>query len=159
MMVTDHRDRESQEVARFGFVYVLKNDAMPGAVKIGQTERHPFVRAHELSQHTGVPSPFRVVCFWEVTDRIAAEQRIKAALADHQLNAAREFYSVWESEAERIIEEAIAEFIVCNSRRPPTAQSMVASSDEGMKSVGWSEPRLSKTCPVCGWRRSMCTCR
>ncbi len=153
MEMTENRNAQAPELARYGFIYVMKNDAMPNAVKIGQTERHPFIRALELSQHTGIPSPFRVVCFWEVTDRIAAEQRIKLALADHQLNAAREFYNLWQEDAETRIEKAIAEFIVCNARQPPRDPDVIARQERGR------DHPSSSTCPTCGWRRSMCTCR
>ena len=41
-----------------GYVYVLVNPSMEGYVKIGKTKRKPEVRVQELSQATGVPTPF-----------------------------------------------------------------------------------------------------
>ena len=41
-----------------GYVYLLTNEAMPGYVKIGFTERTVEERIEELSKPTGVPMPF-----------------------------------------------------------------------------------------------------
>lgn len=43
-----------------GFVYVMTNEAMPGIVKIGFTERTPHQRAIEMSAHEGLPAKMRV---------------------------------------------------------------------------------------------------
>lgn len=42
------------------FVYMLRNSAMPGLLKVGFTTGTPEVRAAELSAATGVPTPFQV---------------------------------------------------------------------------------------------------
>lgn len=44
-----------------GFVYIMRNPSMPHIVKIGFTTIDPHQRAKDLSSHTGVPTPFRVV--------------------------------------------------------------------------------------------------
>lgn len=43
-----------------GHIYILVNPSMEGLVKIGKTTRDPESRARELSQATGVPTPFYV---------------------------------------------------------------------------------------------------
>lgn len=46
-----------------GFVYVMSNEAMPGIVKVGFTERTPHQRALEMSAHEGLPAKMRVEYF------------------------------------------------------------------------------------------------
>ncbi len=48
----------SQEI---GWVYLMRNEAMPGLVKIGMTFDDPRERANQLSAPTSVPMPFEVV--------------------------------------------------------------------------------------------------
>lgn len=80
-------------MSSIGFVYVLANEHMPNVFKIGCTERSPHARAAELSNHTGVPSAFRVVCYIEVPDFQAVEKRIHAFGAQYRINPNREFFS------------------------------------------------------------------
>jgi hypothetical protein len=94
-----------------GFLYVLSNPQMPGLLKIGQSERHPAIRAQELSDHTGVPSTFRVVFYFDVMDRVVAEQRVHQALAERRVDPAREFFRVTESEAHSIVIAAVADLL------------------------------------------------
>ena len=56
-----------------GHIYVLVNPSMEGLVKIGKTTRDPDARAKEVSQATGVPTPFHVAFSVEVSDCHAAE--------------------------------------------------------------------------------------
>jgi hypothetical protein len=51
-----------------GHIYVLINPSIPGLVKIGKTTRDPESRAKELSQATGVATPFYVAFSIEVAD-------------------------------------------------------------------------------------------
>lgn len=81
-------------VKQFGFVYLLGNHCMPGIYKIGCTEKSPHLRAAQLSDHTGVPEPFHVICFIEVDDHQAVERGLHAALQDHRVSANREFFRV-----------------------------------------------------------------
>lgn len=46
----------------FGWVYIMRNPAMLGLVKIGFTMDDPWERANQLSSTTGVPQPFEVIC-------------------------------------------------------------------------------------------------
>lgn len=57
-----------------GYVYVLQNPAFPHLLKIGFTTRTPEERAEELSRHSGVPTPYRVV-FSEFFDAMRLNKR------------------------------------------------------------------------------------
>lgn len=76
----------------YGFVYMLCNIYMPDLVKIGCTERSPHLRAEELSKGTGIPAPFDVVCYIEVTDHQAVERRMHEWLKAHRVSENREFF-------------------------------------------------------------------
>ena len=45
-------------------VYILTNEAMPGLIKIGYTDKTIEKRMKELSRHSGVPLPF--TCYYAV---------------------------------------------------------------------------------------------
>ena len=76
----------------FGFIYILSNHSMPDLKKVGRTERHPEIRAAELSKHSGIPTEFNVVFYIEVYDMYAAENRIHSALSQFRCNNDREFF-------------------------------------------------------------------
>ncbi len=76
-----------------GFVYILTNEFMPGVFKIGCTERSPHKRAAELSAPTGVPAPFKVLCFIECEDFQKVERQIHGWMAEHRISNNREFFS------------------------------------------------------------------
>jgi hypothetical protein len=77
-----------------GFLYIMINDAMPNLVKVGMTTRSPWERAAELSQPTGVPSPFQVKRAFPVIDVEIAETRSHAILERQKRrhSADREFF-------------------------------------------------------------------
>ena len=75
-----------------GFVYVLSNKSMSGLLKIGISNRHPWVRAAELSRSSGIPTPFVVEAFYEVTDMAAAEKAAHEKFAESRESTNREFF-------------------------------------------------------------------
>ena len=77
-----------------GFVYVLTNESMPGLVKIGYTERTVEERIKELSQPTGVPTPFECFFAVEVENPQAVEKKIHDGLHDARKNLSREFFEI-----------------------------------------------------------------
>ena len=79
-------------MSKRGFVYVLGNPWMPDLYKIGCTERSPHERAAELSNHTGVPAPFQVLCYIECEDFQAVEQGAHKWLHEHRVSNGREFF-------------------------------------------------------------------
>jgi len=104
----------------YGFLYVLSNPSMPGYLKIGQTERHPASRAAELSNHSGVPTSFRIEFFYEVSERFAAERAVHSALAHMRASPDREFFLVTIEEARVAIHCAAAELLCSNVSIPPS---------------------------------------
>lgn len=78
----------------YGFIYFLKNDSMPGLIKIGMTTKHPRERMHELSRATACPEPFEMLAFFDVTDARYAEQQIHRELDGYRFNHSREFFNL-----------------------------------------------------------------
>jgi hypothetical protein len=77
---------------KYGFVYVLRNDCMPGIYKIGMTDRSPSQRCEELSSSTAVPTPYEIVCFVETIDARGLEQFIHEAIEEKRISLNREFF-------------------------------------------------------------------
>ena len=85
-------------MAKSGFVYVLRNSAMPGLVKVGYTLKPPQERAAELFS-SGVPQPFSIVFAVMCDDPYSTEQRTHACLHPFRVSDNREFFRVDESHA------------------------------------------------------------
>jgi hypothetical protein len=88
------------------FVYILTNEAMPGYVKIGITERDIAKRITELDS-TGVPLPFRCYYAAEVSDHKKIEKALHVAFGDRRVRSSREFFTVDPYRVKAIL-EAIA---------------------------------------------------
>lgn len=88
------------------FVYILTNEAMPGYIKIGITERDISKRISELDS-TGVPLPFRCYYAAEVDDHRRIEKALHTAFGDRRVRSSREFFTVDPYRVKAIL-EAIA---------------------------------------------------
>lgn len=83
-----------------GYLYVLSNEAMPGLVKIGRTDRQPETRAREL-RTTGVPHPFKLEFSVRVLDSTFAERQVHRLLSERGARTSddREFFFLTLDEA------------------------------------------------------------
>lgn len=88
--------------SRAGFVYVLSNEAMPGIVKIGMTQRDPSIRLREINSATGV-LPFKLEA--AVTTRNAkwTEKAVHQRLAHLRVNDGREFFRITARDARQTV--------------------------------------------------------
>jgi hypothetical protein len=89
-------------------VYILSNPTIPGLLKIGYTSRTAEERCNELSGHSGVATPYRVVWFIRTTSIESAqdlEQRVHLALDQCRYNRAREFFECTEALAKDTVEK------------------------------------------------------
>jgi len=79
-----------------GFVYILKNEAMPGIYKIGVTGRDELdTRIDELYiGKTNIPLPFECVFACKVENYKDVEKIIHNAFMDTRVNPNREFFTV-----------------------------------------------------------------
>ena len=85
-------------MSTYGFVYILTNRYMRTSngdllYKVGCTERSPHQRATELSNGSGIPHPFNVLCYAEFKDFQIVERRMHEWLSEWRLSEAREFFA------------------------------------------------------------------
>lgn len=84
-------------------IYVLKNEAMPGLVKIGLTTDSVESRIGNLSSNSGVPLPFECHFAAEVPETFdlgKLEKTLHQLFAEHRINPKREFFKV---EPEKVV--------------------------------------------------------
>lgn len=93
-----------------GHVYILRNEAMPGLVKIGMTAREVGKRIHELNT-TGVPFDFELVKAVRAPDCAKLEAAVHARLADCRVNNGREFFLCPEDKAVSVLREEHEEMV------------------------------------------------
>ncbi len=97
-----------------GTVYVLKNEAMPGYIKIG--------KAKDLKQRiacldtSGIPLPFE--CFYarRVMDAGFVESRLHAAFGELRIRKSREFFKVLPERVKAALEIAPGEEVAIDER-------------------------------------------
>lgn len=76
-----------------GIVYVLTNDAMPGIIKIGRTDRNDVQdRVAELNRSSAAPLPFVVHYAGEVADSSSVESILHELFSSERRNPRREFF-------------------------------------------------------------------
>jgi hypothetical protein len=97
---------------------------MPGLLKIGCTNRSPYVRAAELSAATGVPGRYVVQQFWQMPDAEAAERRVFATLAAYRMRGS-EHFRIGLPEAVKQIEQVLGTTPVRPTRWRRTAERAV----------------------------------
>ena len=76
-----------------GFIYILRNNAMTGLLKVGFSVKVPDERASELYT-TGVPEPFELTYYCLVDDAKRIETEIHKGLSSYRHNNGREFFRV-----------------------------------------------------------------
>jgi hypothetical protein len=79
-----------------GYVYILKNEAMPGIYKIGITGRDDLdKRINELyNGQTNIPLPFDCIFACRVENYKEVEKIIHNAFQDNRINPNREFFTI-----------------------------------------------------------------
>lgn len=93
-MLTHNKSMDEQQI-----IYILRNEAMPGLIKIGRTSGDLEVRMKQLYT-TGVPVPFQCIYAAMLPDVTKIEKTLHFAFGNHRLNENREFFTV---EPERVI--------------------------------------------------------
>lgn len=76
-----------------GFVYILRNEAMPGLLKIGYSVKVPTERKEELFT-TGVPEPFNIAYYCLVENVKQIEAAAHRTLSEYRYREGREFFQV-----------------------------------------------------------------
>ena len=58
------KEHQIEHDPSYQYVYIFKNKAMPGLIKIGYTDKEPDKRAQGVSKATGVPVEFETVFYF-----------------------------------------------------------------------------------------------
>ena len=74
--------------------YVLSNPSMPGLLKIGYTKNSPEERAQQISNATGVATPFKVDYAFKCHEGQFLEEEIHSYLDSHRVANNREFFKL-----------------------------------------------------------------
>lgn len=80
-----------------GFVYFAVNEFMPDLIKVGMTQKSPYLRLDEL-QTTGVAGNFHLKGAFFTVDCRAAESLIHRYYSDIRVSNRREFFRVMDVE-------------------------------------------------------------
>jgi len=86
------------------YVYILVNKSIPGMVKIGMTTKTPDERAHEISSHTGIPTPWVPVFSFKCYRSDLLEEEIHEYFAAQRVSDQREMFTVDSYTAQKVIE-------------------------------------------------------
>jgi hypothetical protein len=84
-------------------VYVLSNPAMPGLVKIGNTQNDDAAVRMQQLYTTGVPFPFDVEFVCRVPNPDEVERALHTAFAPQRINPKREFFKIEATQAIAIL--------------------------------------------------------
>jgi hypothetical protein len=87
-----------------GFVYILRNEAMPGYIKLGFTQQNDVEARMRQLHTTGVPLPFECVYFARVPDCRRVERALHFVFADDRTATSREFFRIDPDRAKAIVE-------------------------------------------------------
>ena len=124
-----------------GHIYILINPSIEGLVKIGKTTRDPKSRAKELSQATGVATPFYVAFSIEVADCHSAEEYVYAVLEHNGFNRSpnREFFEMPLQKAIEVLTLVQKELRMQTVTAPQTGQAIPSASEEAFDTDSFSQ--------------------
>ena len=84
------------------YIYIFSISDKPELIKVGRTNKHPEIRANELSRQTWAVGKFVVEWHLEVTDSEIAEKVAHFKLKE--FHYAKEFFSINAYDAHLILE-------------------------------------------------------
>ena len=87
------------------YIYIFSISDKPELIKVGRTNKHPEIRANELSRQTWAVGKFVVEWHLEVTDSEIAEKVAHFKLKE--FHYAKEFFSINAYDAHLILEQFI----------------------------------------------------
>ncbi|NVK30122.1 MAG: GIY-YIG nuclease family protein [Gammaproteobacteria bacterium] len=116
-------------------IYILTNEAMPGLVKVGKTDRNVEHRLREL-YNTSIPVPFECFHASVVPKAKNVERRIHRAFDRFRVNQNREFFE--------IEPEAIAEILAMVELQDATPQDNIVEVSSDISALKRLEERAER---------------
>ena len=122
-----------------GYIYILINASFPGLLKIGRTTRSSGERAAEISNGTGVPTPFSVAYEVRVVSCEEVERLIHERLNRYRENTGREFFRIALKEAVDIVNKLCSQYEPEESGEEDPVQTALElrRANEGKSRAGW----------------------
>lgn len=124
----------------FGYIYVATNPAHADIVKIGKSDS-PAARLQQLSNHTGVPAPFRLLFSQRVYDYHRIERLIHRAFHEVRYSRSREFFRLRPGQAVIYVKMLISEYEREQDRLLASGTPLAKALYEARKARG--QPPLS----------------
>jgi len=104
-----------EEITESGaIVYILKNEAMPGYIKVGRTI--DLKQRMSSLDTTGVPLPFECYYARRVDDAAFVEGRLHAAFQELRVRKSREFFKILPERVKAALEIARGEEVTVDER-------------------------------------------
>lgn len=107
--------QENEE--KIGIVYVLKNEGMPGLIKIGRTDQRDHKQRMKNLYTTGVPFAFEAVKVVKVNDSLKVEKALHKAFETDRVNPNREFFRMKADRAIALLDLVKVEDITAETNR------------------------------------------
>jgi hypothetical protein len=104
------------------YLYILSNNERPELIKIGRTDRHPVLRAEQLSKQTGVLGTYIVEWFLEVPNSVMAEKLVHYKMKEYHYD--KEFFKTSVEEAIKVIEQTLFPFFQITETSKVTEQDI-----------------------------------
>lgn len=103
-----------------GFVYILRNEAMPGYIKIGLTQQDDVQTRLRQLDNTSTPMPFECVYAARVPDCRRLEQTLHFVFGEKRVRLNREFF-----QTDPDLVKAIIELVAIRSETPSDAEQQI----------------------------------
>ena len=104
------------------YLYILRNSERPELIKIGRTDKHPVLRAEQLSRQTGVLGQYVAEWYIEVPDSVIAEKLAHYQMKEYHYQ--KEFFKTNISTAIEKIEATLLPFFKIEKNEINDEQSL-----------------------------------
>ena len=132
------------EPSAAGFVYILKNEAMPGYIKIGLSQQNDVQTRLKQLDNTSMPLPFECVYAARVPDCRALERTLHFVFGDKRTRSNREFF-----QADPLAVEAVIKLVELKEETPTDAEQLITPAErQEIEAVKTARPNR---CPSSGW--------
>ena len=136
-------------------IYVLKNDALPGLIKVGMTTKNADERAYTLGASAAVPENFEVARSYKFPESISYQQLLEVErkahdlLSEYRYSNSKEFFTCTSEYAGTVIEQLQREatdflsrgLTITGQPRQATIQSLF-QGDKGRKTTLFDKPKI-----------------
>lgn len=107
-----------------GFVYILKNEAMPGYIKIGLSQQNDIQMRLKQLDNTSTPLPFECVYAARVPDCRALERTLHFVFGEKRTRSNREFFR-----ADPDVVEAVIKLVEIKEETPTDAEQRITPDE------------------------------